>query len=145
MNQDNTFIQGEPSPHHGSKVFRIIGMAFIGVIFAAGFALVFGLLVMLLWNWVMPALFGLGKITYWQAFGVLLLAKLFFGGFGSYHRDHSDHFYNRFFPGWDHLKDRKKVDSWKHFRKFWKDEGRDKYKEYVHRKKPEKGEIIEEQ
>jgi len=134
MNKDSMFMNGEPSPHRGPMIFRIIGMTFVGVIFAAGFALVFGLLVMLLWNWLMPALFGLGEITYWQAFGVLLLAKLLFGGFGSHHRDHSDHFHNNFHPRWDHLKGRKKGDSWKHFKQFWKDEGRAKYQEYVNRK-----------
>lgn len=33
-----------------------------------------------LWNWLMPDIFGLREITYWQAFGLFLLAKLFFGG-----------------------------------------------------------------
>jgi hypothetical protein len=41
----------------------------------------FGLIVMSLWNWLMPAIFSLHTITYWQALGLLILAKIFFGGF----------------------------------------------------------------
>lgn len=37
--------------------------------------------VMVLWNWLMPALFGLTVITFWQALGVLVLSKILFGGF----------------------------------------------------------------
>ncbi len=34
-----------------------------------------------LWNWLMPSIFGLRVITYWQAMGLLLLSKLLLGGF----------------------------------------------------------------
>jgi hypothetical protein len=44
-------------------------------------AAVFGLVVMSLWNWLVPALFGGRIITFWQALGVLVLSKLLFGGF----------------------------------------------------------------
>lgn len=40
---------------------------------------VFGLAVMLLWNWLMPALFGVVTITYWQSLGLFILCKLLFG------------------------------------------------------------------
>lgn len=35
--------------------------------------------VMLLWNWLMPILFGLSIITFWQALGILILSKILFG------------------------------------------------------------------
>ncbi len=41
-------------------------------------ALVFGLFVMLLWNWLMPEVFGLRPLTYWQAWGLVLLAHILF-------------------------------------------------------------------
>lgn len=41
----------------------------------------FGLLVMSLWNWLMPAVFALHPITFWQAIGVFFLSRLLFGGF----------------------------------------------------------------
>jgi Ca2+/H+ antiporter, TMEM165/GDT1 family len=42
----------------------------------------FGTAVLYLWNWLMPQLFGLHFITYWQALGLLGLCWLLFGGFG---------------------------------------------------------------
>ena len=41
----------------------------------------FGFIVMTLWNWLMPMLFGWHTITFWQALGLFLLSKLLFGGF----------------------------------------------------------------
>jgi hypothetical protein len=41
-----------------------------------------GGVVMLLWNWLAPALFGLRLITFWQALGLLALCRILFGGFG---------------------------------------------------------------
>lgn len=45
------------------------------------FALLAALAVMLLWNAIMPAVFGLGEIGYWQALGILALSKILFGGY----------------------------------------------------------------
>ena len=41
----------------------------------------FGFAIMQLWNWLMPAIFGLKAITFLQALGLLLLSKILFGGF----------------------------------------------------------------
>jgi Ca2+/H+ antiporter, TMEM165/GDT1 family len=51
------------------------------VLFAAMFVTVCGFVVMSLWNWLMPALFGWHLINFWQAVGVLVLSKILFGGF----------------------------------------------------------------
>jgi hypothetical protein len=40
----------------------------------------FSLIVMLLWNAVMPDLVGVGSLTYLQAAGILLLGRILFGG-----------------------------------------------------------------
>ncbi len=34
--------------------------------------------VMLLWNWLMPEIFGLPQITFWQAIGINLLSTILF-------------------------------------------------------------------
>ncbi len=52
------------------------------VFFAAGAILLFGLLVMSLWNAILPAVLGVTTITFMQAIGILLLSKILFGGFG---------------------------------------------------------------
>ena len=42
---------------------------------------VFSFLVMSLWNWLMPALFGRPPINFWQATGLLVLSRVLLGGF----------------------------------------------------------------
>ncbi len=37
--------------------------------------------VMLLWNWLMPVLFHLPVISFWQAMGLFVLSRMLFGGF----------------------------------------------------------------
>ncbi len=51
------------------------------VLFAVLFVIVAGFVVMSLWNWLMPALFGWHLINFWQAVGILILSKILFGGF----------------------------------------------------------------
>jgi hypothetical protein len=41
--------------------------------------LILGLPLMLLWNWLMPLVFGLPTLTFWQAVGMNLLASILFG------------------------------------------------------------------
>ncbi len=61
----------------------IVAMVIGGIALAACMAFLFGWLVMLLWNWLMPAIFGLPAITYWQAWGLLLLSHILVkGGWG---------------------------------------------------------------
>jgi hypothetical protein len=52
------------------------------VVIAAVAATVFSFLVMGLWNWLMPAVFGGRLITIWQAMGLLVLSRILFGRFG---------------------------------------------------------------
>ncbi len=54
-------------------VFRVLIMT--PIVFG-----VFGELVHLLWNSLMPLLFGLHVITFWQAVGLMALGWLLFGG-----------------------------------------------------------------
>ena len=49
--------------------------------FAALAVAAIGFVSMHLWNYLMPAIFGLHVITFWQAVGLLLLGRLLFGGF----------------------------------------------------------------
>jgi hypothetical protein len=55
--------------------------------FAVLFVALFGFVVMALWNWLMPALFSLKAIGYWQALGLVILCRILFGGRGSMGRD----------------------------------------------------------
>lgn len=62
----------------GEKVGVGIGLA----ILAVGLFFLYGLLVQSLWNWLMPDLFGLGTMDYWQALGLPFLIMLLFLGVG---------------------------------------------------------------
>lgn len=50
---------------------------------AAAFVFVGGQVVRLLWNWLLPPLFGWHTLTFWQAIGLLVLCRILFGNFGS--------------------------------------------------------------
>jgi hypothetical protein len=41
-----------------------------------------GEVVMHLWNWLLPPLFGWHAVTFWQALGLLVLTRILFGGHG---------------------------------------------------------------
>ncbi len=58
----------------GLKIFLgfLIGLGIIALIFLFGWA------VMLLWNRLMPEIFGLTEISYWQAWGLLILSSILF-------------------------------------------------------------------
>jgi hypothetical protein len=49
-----------------------------------------GEVVMHLWNWLLPMLFGLRQITFWQGLGLLVLCRILFGGFGNHGSDRSN-------------------------------------------------------
>jgi positive regulator of sigma E activity len=51
------------------------------LLFVALAATVFSFVVMELWNWLMPVIFGLHAISFWQALGLLVLSKILFSGF----------------------------------------------------------------
>lgn len=54
---------------------------FVFPVIAAAAVFLFGWAVMLLWNAILPVVFKVGAITYWQAVGLLVLCRILFGGF----------------------------------------------------------------
>ena len=65
---------------HKPFKFRFLGIA----VFLAAIA-VFSAVAMFLWNAIMPEIFGLHALSYWQTVGLLLLARILFGGLGLRH------------------------------------------------------------
>jgi hypothetical protein len=57
-------------------IIRAFGIALLFTIVIAGF----GQAVLQLWNWLMPSIFGLRSISFWQAVGLLALSWILFGG-----------------------------------------------------------------
>jgi hypothetical protein len=60
------------------KIVAGIGFGILGI----GALAVFGFVVMLLWNWLMPEIFHLGRVDYWQAWGLLILSSILFKNMG---------------------------------------------------------------
>jgi hypothetical protein len=57
----------------------------------AAFVFIGGEIVMHLWNWLAPALFGWHHITFWQALGLLILCRILFGNIGGHGRGRGRH------------------------------------------------------
>lgn len=104
----------------------------LGAAAFTGLAILFGFIIMWLWNWLMPEIFGLTTITYWQAIGLFILSKIIFGGFGG--KSHSGK--HAKYKG-DHSKchgeksGKNDFSKWKHYDKFWTEEGDAAYQKYI--------------
>jgi hypothetical protein len=81
------------------KMIFIAPLAILGMLL---FIVVGGEIVLQLWNWLLPQLFGWRPITFWQALGILLLCRILFGGFAR-HGFHRSHFRRRMAERWDHM------------------------------------------
>ena len=68
---------------------RWIWMAPLAIVGIAVFITLGGVVVMQLWNWLLPSLFGWRLITFWQAVGLLALCRILFGGLGCHRGAHS--------------------------------------------------------
>lgn len=71
------------------KWFFIIPLIFVAII-------AFGFVTMALWNALLPEIFNLPVINFWQAAGLLILARLFFGSGHSKWRGNSNHLNSEF-------------------------------------------------
>ncbi len=118
----------------GGKGPRTAGRVVRGLVIGLAFVLVFGIIVRLLWNWLMPGLFGLREITYGQAVGIIVLARIIFGargmrpGFGGKWGGHG---------GWGLTGPcssdvaNGQIKDWRHYDAWWEEEGREAYRKYV--------------
>jgi hypothetical protein len=61
---------------------RLIWIAPLAILAMLLFIVIGGEIVMHLWNWLLPPLFGWRQIAFWQALGLLLLCRILFGGLG---------------------------------------------------------------
>lgn len=63
-----------------ARWYFVVPIALVGIPL---FLALIGEIVKLLWNSLLPPLFGSPRITMWQGLGLLVLCKLLFGGLGS--------------------------------------------------------------
>ena len=92
---------------HG-RAYLVFIHVFFGLLIAVSLSLLFGFLVMLLWNAVLPDLLGVKSMTYLQGIGLLLLCRILVGdlglGKGGHHR-------------------RSPEQGWQEYEKRWKETG----------------------
>jgi len=67
-----------------SRWQKLLFIAPLAILALSLFIAVGGEIVLHLWNWLLPAIFGWRLITFWQALGILALCRILFGGFGSH-------------------------------------------------------------
>jgi hypothetical protein len=115
--------------HHGCsnprwrampKPVRIVGYAIMGLVIAGSVAVLFGYVTMALWNAIVPEISSLPALTFWQAVGLLLLARLFTGRFS--HGHHRCHFRRKF-----------RGPSVEHYADWWESEGEAAFMDYHRR------------
>jgi hypothetical protein len=91
------------------KWMFIVPAALLGIVLVT---FIGGEVVRLLWNWLLPPLFGWREITFWQAIGLLALCRILFGGSGfhrsgrsnsAFRRRMADRMADRVAERWDHM------------------------------------------
>jgi hypothetical protein len=81
---------------------RLILLAPVVILVLLLFVALGGEIVRLLWNWLLPSLFGWREISFWQALGILALSRILFGGFG-FHNSGRSSFRRRMSERFEHL------------------------------------------
>jgi uncharacterized membrane protein len=110
----------------------IVGTILFIAILAVIFITLFGYVLMYLWNWLMPLIFGLPLITFWQALGLCLLSKILFGGFGGDKSSKKDDKCRS--KSSNKKSSNSDFSKWKHYDSFWQEEGEEAYANYINRK-----------
>ncbi|MFP5223366.1 MAG: hypothetical protein ACLGSA_13825 [Acidobacteriota bacterium] len=111
------FHRNDSKPER-SRFYLVTVHIVFGLFFAATLALVFGYVVMLLWNSLIPDILALPPVTYWQSVGLLLLARILVGGFGHGKGRHSRH------------ERREGPQAWKEYDEWWKEVGERSFRQY---------------
>ena len=117
--------------------------AVLGIAGAFLMGLLFGNLIMWLWNWLMPSLFGLRTIGFWEGLGLFLLAKILFGfggssgsGEGEKKRPkHGKHHHHHTGEG-----EKRDWKDWEYYDDWWEADGKTSFHAYAEnmKKEPEK-------
>lgn len=141
--------------HPGITVARVVSLTVAGIVGAVVIAFLFGWIVMLLWNWLMPPLFHVGTIGYWQGFGLVILAKIFFGGMGGHSHDHGHRHWKQEARAWgrcggpgregwkgpwrwndwgsDDWAPKGSHHNWRRYGEYWRDEGKAAFEAWLDR------------
>ncbi|MEI7491154.1 MAG: hypothetical protein WCK92_07145 [Bacteroidota bacterium] len=119
---------GGRRPRAGWIVLGVLGFTALLFLFAAA--------IMWLWNGLMPVIFHLGVITYWQAIGLAVLARLLFGNMhhGARHGGRRQRFGPWWHRGGMHGGSNDPGMRWSYYEQYWNEEGERSFNDYVKRK-----------
>ncbi|MCB0735448.1 MAG: hypothetical protein H6608_11970 [Flavobacteriales bacterium] len=91
-----------------------------GIVLFVLFMGVFGFAFMYLWNALLPQLFGLPVISYWQGIGLIIISRALFGSWGGggkhgggHHRQHWKHNMRRKWAGMSEEERNEFREQWK--------------------------------
>ena len=116
--------------------------AILGIAGAFLLGLLFGNVIMWLWNWLMPKFFGLRMIGFWEGLGLFLLARILFG-FGSAggsgddggkHRKHKKRHYH------SDTSERRDWKDWEYYDDWWEEDGKQAFHAYAEHMKKQREE-----
>ncbi len=106
------------------KWTQILLMAILAIAGVTVFGFIFGYIIMWLWNKLMPEIFGLTSITYWQGIGLFILARILLGSFGS---DNS----NKVSSNKSKKSTKVAIDpDWNRYNTWWEKEGKNAFESY---------------
>jgi uncharacterized membrane protein YraQ (UPF0718 family) len=126
--------------HKGPEWARSIVYIIFGLIVAVFLGFVLGFVIQQLWNWLMPGIFNLKEITYWQAVGIFILARIILGSFSSnVSQDGANEKKKRIACEEEKADIRKEWGSWKYYDEWWDQEGKKAFESYVSEKQEESG------
>ena len=112
-----TFRAIRQAPYTGrNRALLVAGHELAGALLAALLALVFGWIVALLWNHILPDLLGLKAISYWQSVGLILMARILVGGLHHGHGHGGRH--------------RARSGTWSNYDEWWEEVGEKSFREY---------------
>jgi len=115
------------------KAGRIFLVVVGGLALAVIIGLVLAFLVQFLWNQTIATMFDLPAISYWQAFGLFILAKLFFGMGAARHRyggKYRKHRHRKHQRVGIESEDGSDLTEGETFKQYWHEEGKEAYETF---------------
>ena len=107
----------------------------LGIAGAFLLGLLFGNVIMWLWNWLMPSLFGLRTIGFWEGLGLFLLAKILFGFGGSGHSGDDGGKHHKKHRHHGARSEKKDWKDWEYYDDWWEEDGKNAFHAYADQKR----------
>ncbi|NLI53299.1 MAG: hypothetical protein GX417_03145 [Clostridiales bacterium] len=101
--------------------------------------LLFGNVIMWLWNWLMPSLFGLRTIGFWEGLGLFLLAHILLGFGGSSHSGDGESKRCKKKHRNGGTAEKKDWKDWEYYDDWWEEDGKTAFHAYADRMKKDSG------